>query len=229
MQFAPGRSPPASLGSDGTYTLRILHVDTSALREALDEAHEAYVDTALAERMERRLKEAKFAQQGLSMGMARFVGKLHSMTSKRKRRDAAKAALAAASRECDDETARLRRLRPPHSLLEGSGGRLEQLMSAIEQASVEGIDVEAARAALDVARELSELRGATAARLASAVTTAVDATEMSWKLTQQEMTEALRELVEVQKLAEAALVSRDADEFAQGALQRLQQQNLEQP
>jgi DNA repair ATPase RecN len=40
-------------------------------------------------------------------------------------------------------------------------------------------------------------------------------------LTQEEMAQALAELSEVQKLAEPALVSRDADEFAKGALQRL--------
>ena len=59
--------------------------------------------------------------------MARFVSKLRAATAKRKRGEMAAAALTAAAKETDAEVERIRKLRPPHSLLEGKEGCLHTL------------------------------------------------------------------------------------------------------
>ena len=224
LQFASGRSPPASLGSDGTYTLRILHVNTSELREAIDEARAAQfgsVDVAMLDRMERRLKQAVFAQQGLTIGMSRFVGRLRMLTAKRRRREAAVLALSQAVKDCEAEVDRLRQVRPRRAHLEGENGLLMALQQALIDARREDLEVEAAEATFADTSALSEFRNAATQRLSTACDAAVECTEFFWRSTQDQMELAKAELSEAASHADKALVDREACEFAKGALQRL--------
>ena len=224
LAFAEGRSPPASLESDGTYTLRILHVDTSELRKALDEAREAMltkVDRELVERMERRLRQATFAQQGLTMGMARFVGRLHALTAKRKRREAAAATLASAANDVEAELSRLRKVRPRKSMLEGEDGLLAGLHAALVGAREEELPVEAEEEKFANASALSEFREQMSVKLATSVEVAVECTEFFWRSSQEQMEAAKSELTAALSFSVKALVDREAEDYARGALQRL--------
>lgn len=174
IQFVPGRSPPASLIAEGTYTLRILHVDTSELSRAVEEAREALVDHELVQRMEVRLKQAVAAQQKLSVGMSRFVSRLRARTAKRKRATAAAESLALARKGCEEEMAKLHEQRPRHSML---ASYVEELERALQVATAEKMEVEDDMAYLAKARATSVLRTETSQSLSTSVDAATEATE----------------------------------------------------